>query len=162
MSRWNFSKPLLLFFLPICCPSLHCWDPTDPPALARKMETRKCAIFNTILFSTCLAQLTHSFCPESLWVFPIPTCCDLFLLKMRKSTFFFNLYGQESACNAGDPGWIPGLGRSPGGGHGNPLQYSCLENAMDGGAWRATVHGVTKSQTQLSDSHTDGWLTALR
>ena len=92
MSCWNFSKPLLLFFLPICCPSLHCWDPTDPPALARKMETRKCAIFNTILFSTCLAQLTHSFCPESLWAFPIPTCCDLFLLKMRKSTFFFLIY----------------------------------------------------------------------
>ena len=46
---------------------------------------------------------------------------------------------------------IPGLGRSPGGGHGNPLQYSCLENLMDRGAWRATVHGVTQSQTRLSD-----------
>ena len=44
---------------------------------------------------------------------------------------------------------IPGLGRAPGGGHGNPLQYSCLENPMDRGAWRATVHGVTKSWTQL-------------
>ena len=47
-----------------------------------------------------------------------------------------------SACNAGDPGSIPGLGRSPGEGNGNPLQYSCLENPMDGGAWLATVHGV--------------------
>ena len=47
-------------------------------------------------------------------------------------------------------GSIPGLGRSPGGGHGNPLQYSCLENSMDKGAWRATVHGVTKSWTQQS------------
>ena len=46
---------------------------------------------------------------------------------------------------------IPGLGRSPGGGNGNPLQYSCLENPMDGGAWRATVHGVAKSRTRLSD-----------
>ena len=46
-----------------------------------------------------------------------------------------------------DTGLIPGLGRSPGGGHGNPLQYSCLENLMDRGAWRATVHGVTKSWT---------------
>ena len=45
----------------------------------------------------------------------------------------------------------PGLGRSPGGEHGNPLQHSCLENSMDRGAWRATVHKVTKSQTQLSD-----------
>ena len=55
--------------------------------------------------------------------------------------------GKESACNAGNPGWIPGLGRSPGKGNGKPLQYSCLENPMDRGAWWATVHGVTKSQT---------------
>ena len=53
------------------------------------------------------------------------------------------------AGDAGDTGSIPGSGRSPGGGHGNPLQYSCLENSMDRGAWRATVHGVTKSQVQL-------------
>ena len=49
--------------------------------------------------------------------------------------------------DARDTGSIPGLGRFPGGGNGNPLQYSCLENPMDRGAWRATVHGVTKSQT---------------
>ena len=59
--------------------------------------------------------------------------------------------GKASACNAGDPGLIPGLGRSPEGGNGNLLQYSCLENAMDRGAWRATVHGVAKSQTRLSE-----------
>ena len=62
--------------------------------------------------------------------------------------------GKESACNAGDTGdvdSIPGSGISSRGGHGNPLQYSCLENLMDGGAWRATVHRVTKSQTRLSD-----------
>ena len=51
--------------------------------------------------------------------------------------------GKESACNVGDPGLIPGSGRSPGEGNGNPLRYSCLENSMDRGAWRATVHGVT-------------------
>ena len=55
-----------------------------------------------------------------------------------------------SACNVGDLGSIPGLGRSPGEGNGNPLQYSCLENPMDGGAWWAIVHGVAKSRTQLS------------
>ena len=55
-----------------------------------------------------------------------------------------------SACNAGDPGSIPGSGRSPGEENGNPLQYSCLENPMDGGAWWATVHGVAKSPTRLS------------
>ena len=53
--------------------------------------------------------------------------------------------GKASACNAGDPGSIPGLGRSPGEGNGNPLQYSCLGNPTDGGAWLVTVHGVTKS-----------------
>ena len=58
---------------------------------------------------------------------------------------------KESACNAGDSSSIPGLGRSPGEGNGNPLQYSCLDNPMDRGAWRAIVHGLAKSQTQLSD-----------
>ena len=58
--------------------------------------------------------------------------------------------GKESTCSTGDAGSFPELGRSPGGGNGNPLQYSCLENPMDGGAWRARVHGVAKSGTRLS------------
>ena len=57
----------------------------------------------------------------------------------------------ESACNVEDPVLIPESRRSPGEGNCNPLQYSCLENPMDGGAWWATVHGVAKSRTQLSD-----------
>ena len=57
----------------------------------------------------------------------------------------------ESACSSGDPGSILGLGRSPGEGKGCPLQYFCLEKFMDRGAWRVTVHGLTKSQTRLSD-----------
>ena len=57
------------------------------------------------------------------------------------------LAGKESVCNVGDLGSVPGLGKSPGGGHGSPLQYSCLENPMDRGAWWATVHRVAKSQT---------------
>ena len=57
------------------------------------------------------------------------------------------LSGKESACNAGDPGLIPGWGRSPGEENGYPFQYSCLENAMDRGAWWAIVHGVAKSGT---------------
>ena len=64
------------------------------------------------------------------------------------------LSGKESTCNSGDigdVGLIPGLGRSPGEGNGNPLQYSCWENPMDRGASWATVHGVAKSQAQLSD-----------
>ena len=59
--------------------------------------------------------------------------------------------GKESACNAGDPGSIPELGRCPGEGNGNPLQYSCLENSMERGAWWAVVHEVAKSWTRLSD-----------
>ena len=58
---------------------------------------------------------------------------------------------KESACNAGDPDLIPESGRSPGGGNGDPLQYSCLENPTDRGAWGATLHGITKSQTRLND-----------
>ena len=60
---------------------------------------------------------------------------------------------KESACNVGDLGLSPGLGRSPGGGHGNPLQYFGLENSMDRGAWLATVPGIAKSRTQLRNFH---------
>ena len=56
--------------------------------------------------------------------------------------------GKESACNARDPSSIPGSGRSPGEGNGNPLQYSCLENSLDRGAWQTTVHGVTESEEE--------------
>ena len=59
--------------------------------------------------------------------------------------------GKESACNVGDLDSIPGLGGSPGEGNGYLLQYSCLENPMDRGAWRAIVHGVAKSWTHLRD-----------
>ena len=59
--------------------------------------------------------------------------------------------GKASACNAGDSGLIPGSEKSPGEGNGNPLQFPCLENPMDRGAWQAPVHGVPKSQTQLSN-----------
>ena len=58
---------------------------------------------------------------------------------------------KNSSANAGDMGSIPELGRSPGEGNGNPLQYSCLGNPMDRGAWKATVYGVEKSQTRLRD-----------
>jgi len=73
---------------------------------------------------------------------------QLYLRKLRYIQGFPG--GSEvkpSARNAGDLGSIPGSGRSPGEGNGNPLQYSCLENLMDGGGWWATVHGITKSWT---------------
>ena len=58
---------------------------------------------------------------------------------------------KETACSVVDPGSIPGSGRSPGEGNGYSFQYSCLENSMDRGAWWATIHGITKSQTQLNE-----------
>ena len=72
-------------------------------------------------------------------------------LSTQSKDFAGGSDSKASDYNAGDLGSIPGLGRSPGEGIGNPLQYSCLENIMDGGAWQATIHGVTKSQTRLSD-----------
>ena len=62
---------------------------------------------------------------------------------------------KESVCNVGDLGSIPGTERFPGEGNGNPLQYSCLENSMDRGAWQTTVHGVAKSQTQMNNFHSN-------
>ena len=71
----------------------------------------------------------------------------LYILSPARLGFSPGSDGKASACNAGDLGLIPGSGRSPGEENGYPLQYSCLENSMDGGAWWATVHVVTKSQT---------------
>ena len=98
----------------------------------------------------------------SIIYFSLP---DLFLNAFHIHSFFTNgdisffLWlsgfpcssdGRESACNAGDPGSIPGLGRYPGEGNGNPLQCSCLENPMDRGTWRATVHGVARIKHNLA------------
>ena len=72
-------------------------------------------------------------------------------IQLDQPSFSGGSDGKKSACNVGDPGSIPGSGRSPGEGNGNPLQYSCLENHMDKRAWRAIVHGVAKGQTQVSN-----------
>ena len=78
------------------------------------------------------------------------TFLDCFEVKSGHS-FLGGSDGKASVYKAGDPGSIPGLGRSPGEGNGNPLQYYCLENPRDRGAGQATVHGLAKSQTRLSD-----------
>ena len=69
-------------------------------------------------------------------------------LSIELASFPGGSAGKESACNVGDLGSIPGSGRSPGEGNGSPFQYPCLEDSMDRGAWRATVHGVEKSRTR--------------
>ena len=76
---------------------------------------------------------------------------DISVVSMFRQGFPGSSVDEESACNAGDLGSIPGSGRSPGEGNGNPLQYSGLENPMDRGAWRTAGHGVTKHQTRLSN-----------
>ena len=76
---------------------------------------------------------------------------ELFIMLSVFPIFLCDSVGKESALNAGDQGSVPEMGRSPGEGNDNPLQYFCLENSMDRGSWWATVHGVTKSWTQLSD-----------
>ena len=84
------------------------------------------------------------------------TCLEMFIVYRSppdKMGFPGGSDGKESACNAGELGLIPGSGISPGEGDGYQLQYSCLENFMDRGAWEATVHGVTKSWTPLSNQH---------
>ena len=87
--------------------------------------------------------------------------CELgyFYLPIQSEGFPGGSDGEESACNAGYLGLIPRLGRSPGEGHGNPLQYSCLENPKDRGAWQTVVHRVAKSWTQLKrlSMHTNGF-----
>ena len=72
------------------------------------------------------------------------------MLQIIQFLFPRSSVGKESACSAGDLGWIPGSGRSPGEGNGNPLQCSCLENPMDRGAWWATVSGVARVRHNLA------------
>ena len=117
-----------------------------------------------------------NFSPEFMMFFSVLfgfLCCPLRILHLKIHFFFTSLKkklysflkfyvltcthcylsgsrGKESACNVGDLGLIAGSGKSPGKGHINPLQYSCLENPMDRGAWRATAHGVAESRTRLS------------
>ena len=81
----------------------------------------------------------------------LESCNNLKLYYILKLGFPGGSGGKEFVCNARDPGSIPGSGRPPGEGNGNSLQYSCLENPKDRGGWQAAVHGITKSQTRLSD-----------
>ena len=109
-----------------------------------KSEKHFIALYIT-LFSFIYVQHTYFFLLNVISATEFLNHCHSLFLCLRG--FPGGSYGKESACNVGDLGLIPGLGRSPGGRHGNPHQYSCLENSMNRGAWWATVHGVPKSQT---------------
>ena len=128
------------------------------------MRNDKLGVFNIGLLTFSWKQLSDFCVFNTCWVLKkwVGDHIEGFLSKSFCFSFWVSLVlnymgfpggsdGKESACNAkepvcnaGDLGLIPGSGGSPGGGHGNPLQYSCLENRMDRGAWRATVHGVAK------------------
>ena len=95
-------------------------------------------IFSTLFFNSLIHSLTKS-------------SLEITLLREIFVGFPGSSVGKESICNAGGPSLIPGLGRSPGEGNSYSFQYFGLENSMDRGAWRATVHGVTKSGTKLSN-----------
>ena len=142
------------------------WDPKEPEG----------AFWLTApLFSSCLlvpspptfyeefetTSLSHSTCGTHKWLLSLPSIFFFFL------TFYFTLECGSTVKNLpnnsgddGDESSIPGSGRSPGGGHGNPLYYPCLGNPMDRGAWRATVHRIAMSRTQLKQ-HPHSWLTIL-
>ena len=91
---------------------------------------------------------------EGIWSHAYTIDVFTFLCIFYTSGFPGGSDGKESTLNVGNPSLIPESGRSPGEGNGNQLQYSCLENSTDRGAWWAIVHGVTKSPAQLNDSHT--------
>ena len=112
--------------------------------------------FNLIMLSIHSIVGFRHFCLDSISSVPLIVLLILFYFWIcRTLTCFQDFPGgsdsKESACNARYLGSIPGSERFPGEGNGNPLHYSCLENPMDGGTQQAIVHGVTKSQTRLSD-----------
>ena len=131
------------------------WKARRDVCLTRHLQLR---VIKPALFLSCHPNVSSSL-PLLLGVFLyflLDFCfqCINVLTSHLHEFFIFGVSdGKEFACHAREGGLIPGLGRSPGGEHGNPLQYSCLENSMDRGAWWAIVHQVAKSQTQLNKSH---------
>ena len=130
----------ILEWVAMCCPRGSSWPGLEPtsfmsPALAGRFFTTSAtwkAQSIPLVFNKNNENINDSLVAQ--------------LVKNPPAT-------EEITCNAGDLGSLPGFGRSPGGRHGNPLQYSCLENPMDRGAWWAIVREVTKSWTWLSDFH---------
>ena len=133
-------------------PTLRSWSPLLPQILICKGSEEGHGVCQLEVYSRLLLGLVSCSGPGGGY--------SVFTISHPLSQGFLDgLVGKESACNAayrGAKGLIPGSGRSPGGGNGNPLQYSCLENSMNRGALWATVHGVTKSRTWPSMSM-EGW-----
>ena len=144
---------------PLCTKILPSGCVLRVPLMTRKrLWSHRHLPFSSLAFSSRLAGYTaiHSSSPhllsESL-VLCSPTCLPgrHFRYFVSTPSLHIGSDGKESACDAGDLGLIPGLGRSPRGGHGNPLQYSCLENPREQTNLEGYVHEVAKGRTRLSD-----------
>ena len=128
-------------WLYMCSPS---WTPLPPPSPSHPSGSSQCTSPEHPVPCINLGLAIY-FTYDNIHV------SMLFFFQLVFNWFPGGSDGKASAYSAGDLGSIPGWGRSLGEGNGNPLQYSCLKNPMDGGAWQATVHGVTKSRTRLND-----------
>ena len=113
-------------------------------------------VLNPFMVTSAPRDWQKTFCKKSAWRRWTPPSPKSYILTFPHYHLGFPgvSEGKESSCSAGDLGLIPGPGRSPGEGNGNPLLYSRLENPMDKGAWQTIVHGVAKRRTRLSNSHT--------
>ena len=138
------------------------WEAFKPVPVSFFCQSRSTPLVSEIRCSRCklcLPYLHKSCLPRSLVPFTGEWCLEtkVWLLDVFTGpgmSLYLATIGKESSCSAGD--LIPGSGRSPGEGNSFTLLYSCLENSMDQGAWWATVQGITKNQTWLSDKHTIG------
>ena len=153
---WATSLSLFTFPFSLSCIGEGNGNPLQCSCLENPRDRGSwwAAVYGVAQSRTRLKRLSSS-SNSSSWCIYIyvtlwPKHC-LILIYWIHMGFLGSLNGEESACNVKDLGSIPGLGKIPREGHCNPLQYSCLENSMDRGAWWATVHGVAKSQTWLSN-----------
>jgi len=130
---------------------LQCYSQFAPPSLSFARCVHKSVLYVCVSIPALQVCSSVPFSLDSIYVINLQYLFFSFWLTSLCMGLPGGSDSKVSAHNSGDPGSIPGLGRHTGEGNGNLLQYSCLENSMDGGAWWATVHGVAKSQTRMSD-----------
>ena len=131
------------------------WGPIDLDTTERLTHTHTCTYTHSIVWICYILSIHSSVCGCLCCIYFSSITNDAVLNIVyrfsRGHIFILVAQSVKYPPPMQNPGSIPGLGGFPGEGNGNPLQYSCLENPMDRGAWQATVHGISKSQTQLSD-----------
>ena len=148
----NFPFSSIKSFLSFASPGLECGSPSlcVPNCYSLLFLNKPILLIKWLFYCFSLYYKHHGSQLLHMYLMSLADPWEIYGI-LRASSKFPVAQMVESPCNAGDPGSIPGFGRSPGKGNGNPLQYSCLENPMDGGAWWVTVHGGAKSWTWLSN-----------